>query len=510
MFCKRKADNIMMKKIISLLLIVLILLSFFSGCNDEENPENTTKAQSADTLDNTIVLPYITSDAINPYMCETNENMNISALIFESLFTINSDFSVKPVLAKSYKTEGLLVKVTINSDIRFSDNSLLTTADVVTSFEKAKASSQYAQSLTNFESAIATDSTTVAFTMKSLKQNPALCLDFPIVRESETGVIGTGVYMIKDSFLEVNEYSSSASAVRNKKIKLKELPKGEGLYYGVEVGSISAYYDDLSSGSVTPATTQTVSVATNNLIYLGFNASENEPLSDKEVRKAVSLAINRENIVTSCFQTHAQPSAYPFNPSWANAPDTANDMLSSDLQKAENILRNAKYEKNYLGIYYKDSSVLDLTLVVNSENGFKKAVAKAISTELKKIGMNVNVVETDSASVMSIIESKNFDMYIGEIKQTNDMSLSPFFSESNNASKGIDADSSVAKMYSNYENGLKTLNDFIKVYNDEMPFAAICYRKGILYCTKELADNVNGTYKSVYSNINSWHFNKSY
>ncbi len=510
MFCKRKADNIKMKKIISVLLIILMLLSFFSGCNGDETPENTTDVKNGDSPDSTIVLPYITNDEINPYMCETNENMNISALIFEPLFTINSDFTVKPVLAKSYKVEGLLVKVTINSNARFSDNSLLTTADVVASFEKAKLSSHYAQPLKNFETAIATDSTTVAFTMKSLKQNPALCLDFPIVRETESEIIGTGVYKIKDYSLEVNEYSASASAVRNKKIKLKELPKGDGLYYGVEVGSISAYYDDLSSGSVTPATTQTVSVATNNLIYLGFNASENQPLADKEVRKAVSLAINRENIVTSCFQTHAQPSVYPFNPSWVNAPDMNPDMLSSNLQKAEETLKNAGYEKNYLGVYYKESSVLELTLAVNSENGFKKAVAKAISTELEKIGMSINVVETDSASMLGIIENKNFDMYIGEIKQTNDMSLSPFFSDGNDVSKGIDKNSASAKTYSDYESGIKDLNDFVKVYNDEMPFAAICYRKGILYCTKELADNVNGTYKSVYSNINSWHFNKSY
>jgi len=500
----------MMKKIISIVSVIFILLSVFTACTDTEEQESTSIQKGEKVESSVLTLPYSTNDSLNPYLCETSENSYIAALVYESLFTVNADFTVNPILARSYKPTNLLIKVTIKTDVKFSNNSNLTAQDVINSFNLAKESPNYSQSLSNFTTATAHDSTTVVFTMEKLKVNAVSCLDFPIVKVSGEKLYGTGNYMINYETLVVNKNSATASSVRNQKIVLKELPKGEGLYNSIEVGSVSAYYDDLSSGTVTPVTANMVSIPTNNLVYLGFNASEGEQLADKNVRKAISLAIDRENIVSSCFQTQATATTLPFNPQWKSAPGIDESALTSNQQNAEAILKKSGYERNYLETYYKGESVLNLTLVESKKNAFKTAMAQAVATDLEKIGIDVTVSELESTDFETAVTNGNFDIYIGEVKQTNDMSLSPFFAQGNILSVGVDKNSSSAKACEAYENGTKTLKDFIKMYNLEIPFAAICYRKGILYYTKELADNVNGTYKSVYSNINSWHFNKSY
>ncbi len=499
-----------MKKIISVVLMIFILLSFFSACKDNEENENISTQKGEIINSSELTLPYSINDSLNPYICETNENSYIAALIYEPLFTVNADFTVNPVLAKSYKITNLLIKVTIDTSIKFSNGSYLAAEDVIASFNLAKQSANYSQSLVCFTTAAAYDNATVVFTMDRLRANAVSCLDFPIVKVSDGKLYGTGKYMLVTDRLEVNTNSDYAASVRNRTVKLEELPKGDGLYYSVEVGSISAYYDDLSSGTVNPVTANTVSIYTNNLVYLGFNASEGEQLADKYARKAISLAIDRESIVNTCFQTQATATVLPFNPLWKMTPKITENRLTSNHEEAESVLKKAGYDENYLGIYYKGESVLELTLVVNKNNAFKVAMAEAVEAELEKIGMLINVIELETADFETAIANKSFDMYIGEIRQTNDMSLSPFFTEGNTVSAGVDKTSDTAKDYEAYENGTKTIKDFVKTYNNETPFAAVCYRKGILYYTKELADNVNGTYKSVYSNINSWHFNKSY
>ena len=90
---------------------MLILLSLFTACTDTKEEESTSAPKGETVNSSVLTIPYSTNDSLNPYKCTTNENLYIAALVYEPLFTVNADFTVNPVLARSYKVTNLLIKV---------------------------------------------------------------------------------------------------------------------------------------------------------------------------------------------------------------------------------------------------------------------------------------------------------------------------------------------------------------------------------------------------------------
>ncbi len=501
----------MKKIIISFLLITVVMLSFGACEKNNKNTNDATDTAKKTSVTHSIILAYSSDDTLNPFYCKTTANKNIMGLIFDSLYAVNSSFEIQPHIARSVTTTDLQLKVTINSDVRFSDKSLITANDVVKSFNLAKNSPIYASNLNNISEAVVSDTSTVVFTLIKSEPNMQACLDFPIVRETKTGYIGSGRYKVKDKdTLVVNPLYDSSKGTKNKTVKLVQLPKGDGLYHSVEVGAVSAYYDDLSSGAVKSITANTTEIPTNNLVFLGFNTDGSSALSDINVRKAVSMAIPRDVIASSSFQSHANPTVLPCNPKWANAEKVDDKELVADVNGAEAILKKAGYEKDSAGIYYNDKYYLSFSMLVNDDNAFKVSAANEIVSSLKKIGINVTVYSMDKENYLYTINSKSFNMFLGEVKLRSNMSLSSFFDEENAVSAGMNYNGVTARAYESYVNGEKTYSDFIKAYRADIPFASICFRSGILYYTRELANNVNGSHSDVYENIFSWHFNKSF
>ena len=101
-------------------------------------------------------------------------------------------------------------------------------------------------------------------------------------------------------------------------------------------------------------------------------------------------------------------------------------------------------------------------------------------------------------------DEENYDLYIGEVKLTPDMSLIPFFSETGNLNYGIDTESSTAKAYYDFISGKIDISTFIQVFSLDMPFIPLLFRDGIAYYSRELTyeDNINEY--EPFRNIYSW------
>lgn len=501
----------MKKVIISFLLITALLLSFGACGKNNDNTDEATDVQKDTSVVHRINLAYSFDDTLNPFVCRTTANKNIMGLIFDSLYTVNSSFEIQPRIARSASTTDLQLKVTIKNGMKFSDKSPITVNDIVKSFNLAKNSPVYSSVLDNISEASVKDSTTVVFTLKKSEPNMQACLDFPIVKEIQKGYIGSGRYKIKDkNTLVVNPLYDGSKGTKNKSVKLVQLPKGDGLYHSVEIGAVSAYYDDLSSGVVKSITANATEIPTNNFVFLAFNTDGSSALSDKNIRKAISLAIPRDIIASSSFQSHANPTVLPCNPKWADAQKVKDSEFTADINEAEAIIKKAGYRKDSAGIYYKDDNYLSFSMLVNDDNAFKVSAANEIISSLKKIGINITLYSMGKESYINTINSKSFNMFLGEVKLRSNMSLLPFFDEDNEVSAGMDYYGVTAKAYEAYLNGEKTYSDFIKAYRADIPFASICFRNGVLYYTRELADNIIGSDSDVYENIFLWHFNKSF
>jgi peptide/nickel transport system substrate-binding protein len=147
-----------------------------------------------------------------------------------------------------------------------------------------------------------------------------------------------------------------------------------------------------------------------------FNEVEKSPLSaykknwfrSATFRRAISEAINREDLSRIVFRGHAQPAIGPVSPAnkfWFNAklkpqtyaPDVALKALESDGFRMENgTLKD------------KDGNAVEFSIITNSGNKSRERMATMIQDDLQKIGIHVNVVTLDFPSLIARM-TQSFD-----------------------------------------------------------------------------------------------------
>jgi len=125
-------------------------------------------------------------------------------------------------------------------------------------------------------------------------------------------------------------------------------------------------------------------------------------------RRAVSEAINREDLSRVVFHNHAQPAAGPFSPAnkfWFNAklkphpysPDVALKALQSEGFRLENgTLKD------------KEGNEVVFSIITNAGNKYRERMAVLIQDDLQKIGVHVNVVTLDFPSLIERM-TQSFD-----------------------------------------------------------------------------------------------------
>ena len=133
-----------MKKTIIFLLSLILIFVFCSGCNqnsaesDLQN-ESYISPQTGKKAAETIRLLYSSKDTLDPYTCVTEQNANLSQLIFEPLLIINNQYEIEYRLAEDVIVDENLCTIKL-INAKFSDGSSVTAEDVVFSFNKAKKS----------------------------------------------------------------------------------------------------------------------------------------------------------------------------------------------------------------------------------------------------------------------------------------------------------------------------------------------------------------------------------
>ncbi|HTQ86059.1 MAG TPA: ABC transporter substrate-binding protein [Candidatus Solibacter sp.] len=147
-----------------------------------------------------------------------------------------------------------------------------------------------------------------------------------------------------------------------------------------------------------------------------FNQSPSAPMPDfkkawfrsTEFRRAVSLAINREDICRIVFAGYAKPAYGPVSPSnrfWFNAALPA---PKHDPQAALRLLAQAGFRLD--GQTLKDSSgnPVEFTVMTGSGNVAREKMAAMIQQDLQQIGIKVKPVTLDFPSLIERI-TRTFD-----------------------------------------------------------------------------------------------------
>lgn len=367
----------------------------------------------------------------NPYV-EPNAGAMFGAqgMIYETLIYMNRyNGEITPMLASDYKLadDASSLSFTIRDGVTWSDGEPFTVEDVRYTFEDLIRDTEGFDTRglwTNILESVAVEGNTITLTFQ--QPNSTAVWDFGqtyivpkhvwskvadlSLQYLNEQPVGTGPYTL-DQFSE-----AAYTLKRNASYWQEGKPQIEELVY-IATNDNTAAGLQISQGNVdwagigwTPQQDADYIDADpehrhhwfpgSNTVMLYLNLTM-EPFNDVNVRKAISLAINREEI-----QQRAAPYAQPAHPS-ALLP-AQSDFISSqykdtafeqDTAEAESLLQDAGFEKNGDGIYEKNGKPLSFTMQVPNGWSDWQLSLDTISTQLAAVGIEATVEATATPDI---------------------------------------------------------------------------------------------------------------
>lgn len=145
-----------------------------------------------------------------------------------------------------------------------------------------------------------------------------------------------------------------------------------------------------------------------------LRAESPHPLfGDADVRRALSLAIDRRDIVESLWLSFADPSLGPVHSSlWAC--DRTLPPYPYDPERAKEILRAEGFaDSDGDGILDRGGVPFSFALATNVENKLRERIALKIRDQLRRVGADVRFDAYDDATVRQMVNEKRFDARLG-------------------------------------------------------------------------------------------------
>ncbi len=241
-----------------------------------------------------------------------------------------------------------------------------------------------------------------------------------------------------------------------------------------------------------------------------FNPNKATILSDKNIRSALQMAINKQAIVDQVLLKYGKVinDPYPFDEEVTNAV--------YDVEKAREILLNNKSLK-------KSSSTMEITLTTSNTDEMKK-VAEMIKSDWEKIGVHTTLAIYEVADLnQTVIKERDFEaLLFGTITQ-NPSDLYAFWHSSqrnypglnisNYVSKKLDTNLETLRTSSNELERISAYDDVKKEFAEEIP-GIFLYAPYLIYINNDKVVSPLPDYSfdnsSRFSLIESWYRHTDY
>ncbi|MBV1707997.1 MAG: ABC transporter substrate-binding protein [Hyphomicrobiales bacterium] len=342
--------------------------------------------------------------------------------IFEGLTKIGEDFSVSPLLARSWSFSKDLKTLTfqLQQGVKFQDGQPFTSADVKYSFERdaAKASTNKDKAFfASIQSIDASNPQVVVLKFKApsfqalyhLGMNTAVIIDAKSAATEATHPVGTGPYTFgtwtKGASLTLNKWDgyrdAAHIAIRHATFRFMSDPAAESA--ALLAGDIDAFprfqgVEDVSAFQKDPRFKVTVG-GTEGKTIIAIN-NKQKPLDNLKVRQAIAYAIDRKAIIDGAMNGFGTPIGSHLTPNDPGYIDLTGQ-YPYDPAKSKALLKAA-------GVKLPLSLTLTLPPPAYARQG-----GQIIAAELAKVGINVKIINVEWAQWLSgVFKNKNYDLTV--------------------------------------------------------------------------------------------------
>lgn len=342
--------------------------------------------------------------------------------IGETLFKFNEHMELEPWLAESFEqVDDFTVKIKTNDAATFSNGKKVDGAAVKACLEHLIANHDRAPRDLKISS-IEADGQFV--TIKSSEKVPALLnyLSDPYgcIVDVEAGfadniAVGTGPYKavkVTDTQIDLVANENYWGAVKPKmnKVIVKSITDGDTLTMAMQNGELDAVQGlPYSSLQLFSGDNYKLSqVETSRVYQAAFNFKTPE-LQDINVRRAISMAIDKDNFTKILLNGNGAPAIGPFPANLTFGGDKVHT-VSYGLDSAKKLLADAGWsDSDGDGYVDKDGKNLELRWLTYTSRQELPLLAEAAQANLKLIGIKLNVNATDNYK--TFLKAGEYDIF---------------------------------------------------------------------------------------------------
>lgn len=428
------------------LLAVLIVSVVCISCNSDQStpdPHNDLQLAVAPSYGGTLVIGIPRDvDTFNPLFNASVFAKEITHLVLLGLADLDEKSEFKPELAGSWERsdDHLTLTYHLRKGMKWADGHPITAADVKFTYDlimdstvasPLHAYTEYIQSVN------VVDSHTVSFKFSQpypfqifdtageiLPKHVLEKVDRRAVRTHEFGKnpLASGPFVVKEwkhqqhIILAPNENYFGGRPYLDR-IIFKIVPDNHNLLTQLQTGEV-----DMAIG-IPPTDAHRLQAENAHLIlhalsgrlyyYMEYNKT-NPLFASAEVRRALTLAIDRQKMVDALLYGYGRPCVGHVSPAVGWAFNDQLQPLPYDPQQAQTLLAQAGWrDSDSDGWLDRDGKPFAFTLKTDAANQTKSDAAVVIQDYLKKIGVKVNIKPVEWTTLLKELREKNFEAYIG-------------------------------------------------------------------------------------------------
>ena len=363
---------------------------------------------------------------LNPIIASDSSSAEITQWLSNGLLKYEKDGNIVTDLARSYHFETktkLIFK--LKKGIKWHDGVEFTADDVIFTYEKIMDKNIYTPRKSNFKevkSVKKVDKYTIEVIYKKPYFKALIIWMMEIIPkhilEDEKNLmssffdrkpIGTGPYKIKElkTGSDINLYANENyfdGKPKIERIHYKFIPDPNTSFLmlkqkQLDIGGLTPLQIDRQIDNSFKKDFKIIERASFSYDYLGFNL-KNKKFKNPKVREALSLAINRKELVDILFFGHGKACTGPFLPGSFAFNDTIKP-IKQNQKKAKELLREAGYDEN---------NPFSFEIVTNTGNETRINTAQIIQYQLSKIGVDVKIKVMEwQAFLNTIVTPRNFE-----------------------------------------------------------------------------------------------------
>jgi len=482
-------------------------------------------------ISNDIRIGIIDLDNINPILSNNKHVQEISRLIFEPLFTLTQDYKLEGVLAKEFsKIENKTYIIKLKDDIIWHDGNKFDSSDVIFTINMLKklgTNSIYYYNIRNINKIQEIDENTIKIITDRNIPYFEYNLIFPILSSKYFQVnnfksesknikpVGTGMFYIsevnnKNILLKKNLKNLKAEKLKLETITVKIYSSLANVIEAFKLKEIDIFTTaNKNIEEYLKNTKYNVSKYINREYnYLALNCNS-KILSNKEVRKAICYAINKDEILRNVLNNKYEISNFPLD-FGSFVYNISNDRVTYDANKAKNILRDNgwKYSEEGWKKVNDSNLIIGLDVIVNKNNIENIKIANNIKEQLARVGILINVTEVNDKEYNKYLEHKNYDMIIINNTYSYRPSLEKYFGEGNLANysnKEITTLLKEIELFTN-ENEIKQKYTMINdIYNNDNPYISLYYDTNTIIYSINLRGTIIPNSYNLFYELESWY-----